>query len=70
LQPFAADAVYVNYLGDVGDEGRARVRAAYGDATYERLAALKRAYDPENLFRVNQNIVPASSMRRPSMEID
>ncbi|MBW3634790.1 MAG: FAD-binding oxidoreductase [Chloroflexi bacterium] len=59
LQPFATDAVYVNYLGDVGDEGRARVRAAYGDATYERLAALKRAYDPENLFRMNQNIAPA-----------
>jgi FAD/FMN-containing dehydrogenase len=59
LQPFAADAVYVNYLGDAGDEGRARVRAAYGDATYERLAALKRAYDPENLFRMNQNIASA-----------
>jgi FAD/FMN-containing dehydrogenase len=59
LQPFAADAVYVNYLGDVGDEGRARVRAAYGDANYERLAALKHAYDPGNLFRMNQNIEPA-----------
>src|SRR5215216_3642397 len=59
LQPFAADAVYVNYLGDVGDEGRARVRAAYGDANYERLAALKHAYDPGNLFRMNQNIAPA-----------
>ncbi len=59
LRPFAVDAVYVNYLGDVGDEGRARIRAAYGDATYDRLAALKRAYDPMNLFRMNQNIAPA-----------
>lgn len=48
--------VYVNYLG-VG-EGQERVRAAYGDAKYRRLAALKAQYDPENRFRFNQNIQP------------
>ena len=58
LQPFADDAVYVNLLGDVADEGEARVRAAYG-ANYDRLVELKRIYDPTNLFRVNQNIKPS-----------
>ncbi len=48
--------VYVNFLGD---EGEARVRAAYGDAKYERLVQLKRRYDPDNFFRVNQNIPPS-----------
>ena len=43
----------------VGDEGEARVRAAYPGGTYERLAEIKRRYDPENLFRLNQNISPA-----------
>lgn len=57
MQPFFADAVYVNYLGESGEQG---VRAAYGAAKYERLAALKKKYDPSNLFRVNQNIKPAS----------
>jgi FAD/FMN-containing dehydrogenase len=57
MRPFAADGVYVNYLGDVRDEGEDRVRAAYG-AQYDRLAALKAKYDPTNLFRVNQNITP------------
>jgi len=47
--------VYVNFLMD---EGQDRVREAYGAAKYERLKALKRRYDPENLFRLTQNISP------------
>ena len=41
------------------DEGQERVRATYRD-NYDRLAAVKRTYDPANFFHVNQNIVPAS----------
>jgi FAD/FMN-containing dehydrogenase len=48
--------VYVNFLGD---EGEARVREAYPGATWDRLTAIKRRYDPTNLFRLNQNIPPA-----------
>ena len=47
---------YVNFLGD---EGEARIREAYPGATWDRLAAIKRRYDPTNLFRLNQNIPPA-----------
>ena len=47
---------YVNFLGD---EGEAGVRAAYPGRTYERLAEIKRRYDPTNLFRLNQNVRPA-----------
>ena len=47
---------YVNYLQD---EGEARIRQAYPPATYQRLAEVKRQYDPANLFRGNQNIRPA-----------
>ena len=47
---------YVNF---VGDEGPARVRAAYPGATWQRLAAIKARYDPGNLFRSNQNVPPA-----------
>jgi FAD/FMN-containing dehydrogenase len=57
LQPFFATGVYVNNLGDEGDD---RVRQAYG-RNYDRLAALKAAYDPTNLFRHNQNIKPLSA---------
>jgi FAD/FMN-containing dehydrogenase len=46
---------YVNFLGD---EGGARVRAAYPGRTWERLTAIKQRYDPTNLFRLNQNIPP------------
>jgi FAD/FMN-containing dehydrogenase len=52
------DGAYVNFLAD---EGQERVRAAYPGRTWERLASVKRRYDPENLFRLNQNIPPASA---------
>jgi FAD/FMN-containing dehydrogenase len=55
VRPFSTGRVYVNFLGD---EGQERVRAAYGEAKYERLRALKRKYDPTNFFRLNQNIRP------------
>lgn len=48
-------SVYVNFLMEEGEE---RVRQAYGSAKYDRLKALKRKYDPDNLFRYNQNIRP------------
>jgi FAD/FMN-containing dehydrogenase len=51
--------VYVNYLGREADEGAERIKAAYGAEKYQRLAALKRKYDPANLFRLNQNIKPS-----------
>jgi FAD/FMN-containing dehydrogenase len=58
MKPFLAEAAYVNYLGEVEEEG---IRAAYG-RKYERLAALKDKYDPENFFRMNQNIRPARAV--------
>lgn len=57
LKPFVEPAVYVNALEDALEEGDVRVREAYG-ANYQRLAALKRKYDPSNLFRQNANIKP------------
>jgi FAD/FMN-containing dehydrogenase len=55
LEAFGASDAYVNYLGN---DGASAVRAAYG-VNYERLAQLKKKYDPDNFFRFNQNIVPA-----------
>ena len=57
MRPFAAQGAYVNYLS--GDEGVEGLKAAYG-AKLARLAALKAKFDPTNLFRMNQNIAPAS----------
>jgi FAD/FMN-containing dehydrogenase len=54
LEPWHT-SVYVNFLGDEGEE---RIRAAYGAEKYDRLKALKRKYDPDNVFRLNQNIPP------------
>jgi FAD/FMN-containing dehydrogenase len=56
MRPHLEESVYVNNLGD---EGPSRVRAAYGE-NYSRLAAVKRTYDPGNIFRANQNIDPAA----------
>jgi FAD/FMN-containing dehydrogenase len=58
LHPYSAGGAYVNMMMDAADEGQDRVRASYGDH-YTRLAQIKAAYDPTNLFRVNQNITPA-----------
>jgi hypothetical protein len=56
MEPLSTGAVYVN---DLENEGETRVRAAYGDK-YRRLSLLKRKFDPDNVFRVNQNIAPAT----------
>lgn len=54
LHPLSAGGAYVNFMMD---EGTDRVQATYRDS-YPRLQQVKRAYDPDNLFRVNQNIRP------------
>jgi hypothetical protein len=55
LHPTSAGGAYVNFMMAEGEE---RIRASYGP-NYERLTKVKAAYDPDNLFRVNQNIPPA-----------
>jgi FAD binding domain/Berberine and berberine like len=55
LKRFTSGGVYLNFIGD---EGQDRVRAAFGDS-YDRLAEIKARYDPDNFFRLNQNIRPA-----------
>jgi len=47
------------YVGFLADEGEKRIRAAYPGATWDRLVEVKRRYDPDNLFRLNQNVPPA-----------
>jgi FAD/FMN-containing dehydrogenase len=56
LQPHRAGRVYVNFLDADDDTGR--VREAYGDRIYGRLAEIKAKYDPDNTFRHNKNIRP------------
>jgi FAD/FMN-containing dehydrogenase len=56
--PWSNGGVYLNFIGDEGEE---RIHAAYGPA-YERLEEVKRAYDPDNVFAGNQNVRPAHAM--------
>ena len=58
LHPYGSGGAYVNFMMD--GEGEERIRASYGE-NYEQLARVKAKYDPENFFRVNQNIQPATS---------
>lgn len=57
VEPWSLSATYLNFIGR---EGQERVVAAYGEDNYKRLAAVKAEYDPENVFRLNHNIKPAS----------
>ena len=61
--PYSTGGVYVNFIS----EGEERVDAAFG-ANFEQLAKVKRKYDPDNFFRINQNIKPVS--RKPSQRIN
>jgi FAD/FMN-containing dehydrogenase len=54
LHPYSAGGAYINFMMEEGED---RIRATYGK-NYDRLAKIKRRYDPANLFRVNQNIKP------------
>ncbi len=56
ILPYSTGGAYVNYLSEGED-----VHSAYSDARFQRLAAIKRQYDPANLFRFNQNIPPAKA---------
>ncbi len=57
LRPLGPASAYLNF---VGDEGRARIRASFGEVNYRRLARLKARLDPDNRFALNQNIEPAT----------
>ncbi len=53
LRPFTTGGVWLNF---VGDEGEDRIKAAFGIENFKRLQAVKRRYDPENVFRANHNL--------------
>src|SRR3954470_15652891 len=57
MKPFTSGYAYLNFIGEEGED---RVVAAFGEETYRRLQELKFRYDPDNVFRLNQNITPSS----------
>jgi len=57
IAPYASGGVYLNFIGH---EGQERIMAAFGPENYARLARIKRDFDPDNVFRGNQNILPAA----------
>jgi FAD/FMN-containing dehydrogenase len=61
IKPWTTGGVYINFIGD---EGQARLEAAYGQEKYARLQRIKRVWDPDNVFRHNQNIPPALLTQR------
>ena len=61
MHPTSAGGAYVNFMMD---EGQDRIRASYR-GNYDRLAQVKRRYDPENIFHINQNIRPAGNVIPP-----
>ena len=61
MRPFATGGAYLNFTAED------RVRDAYGAAKYAKLVALKDRYDPDNLFRLNQNIKPSTGAGQPAM---
>jgi len=62
-----ADGGRVAYVNFLSDEGPERVRAAYGPEKFARLQAVKDAYDPHNVFALNQNIPPSAEIRLQPM---
>lgn len=64
LHPYSCGGAYVNMMMEEGEE---RVKASYGD-NYERLTQIKAKYDPDNLFKVNQNIKPEPAPKLAPLE--
>ena len=60
MQHGTRGGVYLNFVSD-GEDNEAMLRASYGDANYERLVDVKTKYDPENFFRLNQNVQPRTT---------
>ena len=58
LHPYSSGGAYLNFMMSEGEDGQERVKSSYG-VNYERLTSIKKKYDPNNFFRVNQNIKPA-----------
>jgi hypothetical protein len=57
IHPYNLEGGYVNFM--MGDEPESKLKASYG-MNYDRLASVKAKYDPNNFFRVNQNIAPSA----------
>jgi hypothetical protein len=62
MRPFSTGSAYLNFTPEAD-----RVAGAYGEEKYRRLVALKDKYDPDNVFRLNQNIAPSVPVRQASL---